>query len=443
MNWLNHRWLLVATVIALALSGCTAPDEEPTPTTTTTGGTPQLKENPEQGAPTPPTVASACDALTPGAVETPAPREGATDVPQDDEAAKQLFLDAIEGVPAEYDMHLVARMQNGNEMIVAGAFRAQPESVYMLICGIPREGQQMPLPFEEIALRTTPNGSGWIVNGTVAVSGNATGESTPGGSPEQIAEIGRPGSLFGIEEDGGESLSVTNPRAVTYRGEPAVQMHVTGQNAGGEEIDTDVIVRSDPPRLVRIEGQETGGGQSGDPFANAVLSMEFYAPDAIGLAAPEHVQRAMGLGFTSDGASAFDFGQQEEAREGPHVENWTFWGDAAIPLHEVAVLVKNDSGESSPGGFPNFEPVSGEETRWSMYLSEGTKTVGNLTLTFDDADGSGTVSPGDVLRIEDASGEEPSLALFDTKTGAYVVPGPALLVALGALALVALALRRN
>jgi uncharacterized protein (TIGR03382 family) len=76
-----------------------------------------------------------------------------------------------------------------------------------------------------------------------------------------------------------------------------------------------------------------------------------------------------------------------------------------------------------------------------MKLSEGTKSQDGATLTFTDADHDGKVSKGDTLRFD--GGEGARVVLYDTKTGTYVVPGPALLFALAGLGVAALLLRRR
>lgn len=445
--------LLITVLATLALAGCADQDSggaTPTATGAPTGASPTATATPTSSTTPFPTATSA---PTPVPTVTPAPTgSGCDDIDAPDAAAvsggspsgmsgeqvEQLLRDAVAEMTEAYDMYLTAVPDDGTDtMTFAGSF--DPEgAVFMLICGLPQEAQMSGVAFEEVALFVDGTVAAWVLGDTIAVVDTSSGGGSMGTDPNDLTEIGDPGSLFNLD-DGGD-VTVTDSRMVSFRGRTVIEADMTGTDEDGEPSDATILLQQSPPRLLRISTHEVDeSGESSDPFANAVVSMEFLDGGELGIGIPDAVRRATGLGYKSDKQP--DFGMGGDDGSGPHDETWTFWGDQGILLSEVEVHVKQHPDDGSMG--MSFTSPSQYDTMWSMSLADGTQTQGTLTLTYDDADGDGRISPGDTLHVVDTSGETPTLILLDTVTGAYVIPGPGVFFGLAALALVALALRRR
>lgn len=438
---MSHRLVLLMVAASVALAGCASPDDTGSPgTTPTSGATPTGGASPTPGGtPSTPgsgsgmtftTAEASCDNVPHDDGATPTSRGGTVSTSE----AEGLLRQAMTGMEEAYDMRMTAEPEDGETMHIVGSF-SPDGATFMLMCGLPMEAEQSGFPYEAAALYSVDGKSAWITGDMVTVVASDEDDS----DADDFADIGRPEKLFNLE--GNESLQVASARPVTFRGADAVEMDIEATNEDGERDTGKAIVMVDGPALARLQMQGDGS-DSGDPFANALVTLDFLERGTLGIETPQFVVRAMGLGYKSDD-NPYDFTSGDD-EEGPHNETWTFWGDANVPLSEVLVLVKapSDDGDDPFGG-PTFENVTDRETLWSFRLSDGAKTEGNLTLSFVDADANGEVSPGDKLVILDTSGEQPKLVLYDEKTGTHVVPAPAFALVLGALALLAVAMRRR
>ncbi|HWH08493.1 MAG TPA: hypothetical protein VNX21_04780, partial [Candidatus Thermoplasmatota archaeon] len=277
----------------------------------------------------------------------------------------------------------------------------------------------------------TRDGIVYLVNDTAfAFPASESGEQSFVPSPEDspFGQFLDPTEAFG---DLGDNVTVNEVRPITHKGKAAYEMDVALHGEDDSLHNVTIVMYRDPARLARLEGDIPAGEGEDDELGGGHAIVEMSYDGDVEMEVPERAKRAAGLRYDGGG---FSFGGDEP-------KTWTFKGGAGIPLAEVEAQVK-DIAEAT-GEDP--EGLSKAPTRWSMKLSEGTKTQDGVTLAFTDADGDGKVSAGDTLRIEgaDEDGMPPQVVLYDAKTGTYVVPGAGLLLAGLALAAAALLLRRK
>lgn len=412
MDNLNARLLALLTIPALLLAGCA----------TDTGG------NDDNGGGTPPPTPSTAQ-------------------------AEDMLQQAAAGMPDKFGARIAITRGSQSLMTMNGTFDNATGTSYLEMRGDPAAlqalgGDEADMGmggFGEtiangITLYSGPEGALYIINGTALVF-PPDNETDDGGSPSPIPrpEDSPLGGFFDPEDGlgalGAANVTVSDVRPTTFRGRAAVQMTVSGM--GMDEADNGtatVTVFTNPVRIARVEGDAPSTGDNpADPFAGARYSAEFFYEGEAGMEVPENVRRAVGLSYESD---ANPFMQSE----GP--TTWTFLASGGIPLAEVEVQVKNASeGDADPS---DFSSVGQLPTAWTLRLSDKTRTQDGVTLTFTDADNDGKVSKGDTLQIQAPEGEmPPTVVLYDTKTGTYVVPGPAMLLGLAALGLAAMLLRRR
>lgn len=215
----------------------------------------------------------------------------------------------------------------------------------------------------------------------------------------------------------------------TVDGEDAVRVDVAFDN-GTHSFDFTATVYTDPPRPASIEGTFDGPEMSLSGSGPAEVSITFaYGEDA------EHpherkVVRAEAVTFFDEET----FGSMELGSQGAGDE-WTIQpsvNPGSVDLSEVRILVTNSSG---------FEGDT--EAVLTLDPREGSASNDQVSVSYEDADGDGAVSPGDTITLEpqneNATGY--SVAVEDQVTGVRTVPGPG--AAFPLLAGVALAVARR
>lgn len=362
--------------------------------------------------------------------------------------ARSLLASAGDNMPDRYGMTMTVTKGSAEVMRMAGAFDNATGEAYMDVTMDPAAFPEMSGGMEGMdalfangfAVYTTSDGNAYIINDTVFTFPADDSDSSFVPSPDEspFGEFMDPGSAFG---DLGENVTVHSVTPITHKGKAAAQIVATVQDEDAEMTNATIIVYRDPVRLARISGEipasDDDDDDDPDPLAGGLATVDLAYDDEVDIAIPQKAKRAIGLRYTSDATGFGGFGDSD----GP--TTWTFNGSAGIALGEVEARVKDPEGMG--GEESGVDTLSKAETLWSMKLSEGTKTQDGLTLTFDDADGDGKVSPGDTLVI--AAGDDappPQVVLFDTVTGVHVVPGAGvLLVALALAAAAGLTLHRK
>lgn len=407
------RLLLFALVASVALAGCAQNDDSPG--SSTTPGTSTTSTSP--GAP---------------GTTTPAPATNDPDA---------LFARAVDEMPEQFGMEMTIT-DNGTEMMrMRGAFDNATQTAYLNMSVDPaafpeastdddaaallREGFEMYVKEERVYYLI--RGTAFVMGGSMPgapVSGDA--ESSPFGdflSPQDI--LGGAGEASDAE--------VTDVRAITHRGRPAMQMTVTAPDEDDGTTTSKVIVYTSPARIARMETTLVPDeDEADDPFARGTMVADFLYDDEVTFEVPPGADRAFGLAYTSDAMQRmYDFS------EGPKTITWNFTGDGGIALSEIELHVKGEMEDPS-----DVDGYTSAPTLWSMGLAEGSKTQDGVTLTYHDNDDDGKVSPGDAVTIL-YEGTAPTVVLYDTTAGVYVVPGAALVWGLAALGAVALLLRRK
>lgn len=288
-----------------------------------------------------------------------------------------------------------------------------------------------------IQVYAAPAGSLYLVNGTAFVFPPSEGEEDGGFVPSPGE--GPAGAFLDPEETllafAEENLNVTSVTPTVHRGRPAVVVAAETKEEN-RTMPVKVTLFLDPARIARVEAalpaDEDEDEDEEGAFAGGHAEADFYYGDEVEVAPPESVVRALGLAYRSD-REPFSF--EESANF-----TWTFLHSEGIPLDEVEAHVK---GEPEDEGDADFS-LAGIPNVFTMRLSEGERTEGGVTLTFTDADGDGEVSAGDTLSVRVPEGEAlPTVALYDAKTGTYVVPGPGLALAALAAAGAAALLQRK
>lgn len=237
------------------------------------------------------------------------------------------------------------------------------------------------------------------------------------------AFLSGPGALAYLQ---GDQIHVTSVESSTCAGQPAtrVTFNHTVQNQANVAVAD--LVGTNPPRLCHLETtMPTRANAQADPLNGANVRADFLYESQVP-AIPASVKAPLGLLY-----------EKTPATDPKHAV-WTFKGASGRALADVQLEVKEASG--SQGFFVN--PTVGA-TRWSATLDQLPKTQDGVTLNFADNDHDGKVSAGDTLTLDTTGDALPPVAMKDLTTGAYVVPGPALVLGLVALGLAALAMRRR
>lgn len=275
----------------------------------------------------------------------------------------------------------------------------------------------------------------YMMNGTAFVfppSESGQNSFTPTGEQNPFDDfLTDPTQLVGEGLD--DNVTIESVTPTMFRGQAAVAIKGTTRQDEGAPANVTITVFREPARLAKIEADLPEDASDGtDPFSGGRLVMELYYDGDVKLDPSPAIARAAGLRYSSDAMTG-----------GSDTITWTFQAASGIALTEVEAQVK-DAGAMGSGDMGPTS-LSSAPTLWSMSLSEGAMSKDGVTLTFTDADGDGKVSAGDTLQVvtsSDASGV-PQVVLYDTVTGTYVVPAPALVLALLALAGVAALLRRR
>lgn len=274
-----------------------------------------------------------------------------------------------------------------------------------------------PAALQDISVYDSPQGSAFLVNGTVLLSPPGENNEWMGGD-DGLSALTDPESLLDAL---GENVNITNVTPTTLRGRPAIKVEGTQTDEDGTHPFT-VWLFTEPTRVARIE-MPVPADEDEPELAGATMSMDMLYDDEVTLAVPDDITRALSLRFTSDRA-AFSFGGDEQG-----AETWTFEASGSIPLDEVQAEI-GDMADAVP--------------TWTMKLSDTTKTQDGLTLTYADKDADGKISAGDTLtiaRTDDATGTQVSLR--DLETGYRIVPGAGLWLLSAAIAGAALVARRR
>ena len=402
----KHSLLLVLTLVAAAVAGCaenggTGGDANDTTGNGTTSGTPA----------SPPAAMTNAQALA-------------------------LFSQAASDVPDKYGVDMVASKDGKDLMDAEAVFdeRAQTGFFRMTFDESLMEessgdmGGEMFADAAEIVMYTSPQGNAILMNGTVMVT--PPDEDSPFSQGAQDAEgfeaLSDPTALLSELEE--SNISITSVTPTTLRGKAAYRIEATFVEEG-ETQNTTMWLFQSPARVGRIEMLVPNATDDEDPFAGAKMTMDMLYDAEVQLTVPSGITRALGLRYESDRESFGGFGGGSD--EGPEV--WTFQVDGDVAIGEV--LVEVGDAESM-----------GEEmtAAWSMPLSAKTKSQDGVTLTFNDADADGKVSANDTLTIgrsDDAGFAQ--VWLKDTVSGYRIVPGAGLFVALAAIGVALLALRRR
>ena len=354
------------------------------------------------------------------------------------EQARAMLTEAGQNMPDKFGMKM-SLTKNGQElMAMDGAFDNTTETAYMEIKvdpAIADQGGEDGGDAEDLAalvqngltLYMTPEGVVYIINDTAfAFPAGEEGEDSFVPSPEEtpFGEFLDPTEAFG---DIDENVTVTSVRPITYKGKAAYEIQATLRGEEDEATNGTFTVYASPKRLAKIEADMPEGEDASDPLSGGHAVVDLLYDDEVDIKVPERATRAAALRYDGGG---FDFGGGSDDGK-----TWTFQASpGTVPLGEVEAQVKDVSSMGDEAGGP--DSFSRAPTLWSMKLTEGTKTQDGVTLTFTDADNDGKVSMGDTLRItgEDANGMPPQVALYDTKTGTYVIPGAGLLLVALALA---------
>jgi hypothetical protein len=361
---------------------------------------------------------------------------GASPPPQMSTSEARTLLAGAAEMPDRFGM-VMALTANGTEMVsVKGAFDNRTGESYFEMKGDPaafgEDAGEAGAQYLQngIGIYTTKEGSLYLANGTAFVfpPGDSEGGFVP--SPEEgpLSQFTDPVGTFADFDD---NTTVHSATPIVHKGKPAMRLVVTTAHEG-EDMNATVIVWTSPQRLARIETTlPPEAGDEASPLANALATIDFSYDNDVAVTIPPAAKRALGLAYKSN-ASPFS------GNDGPVV--WTFQTGGGIALGDVEVHVKDASvmdGSSESG--MDFASIP---TKWSMKLSDKTKTEGGVTIAFDDKDGDGKVSANDTLTITSSGNEPPTAVLYDTVTKTYVVPGFGVALLVGALAALALLRRR-
>lgn len=383
-------------------------------------------------------VSLALAAVAAGCAEGPG-TEGAPLATPSPLEAQALFAQAAGNVPERYGIDMTMT-KDGRELMGAdaafdeaaktGFFRIRMDPSLMEDAGGAEFGM-MP-PGGEIVVYTSAQGTAIQLDDNVMLAPPEEGDEpswmSGAGDSEGFEALTDPEALF--EELREENVSITSVTPTTIRGKAALKLDATFNDEDGRQNAT-IYLFQDPTRVARIEMVAPADEEQ---FAGALMTMDMLYDDEIEVVVPDGLKRVLGLRYESDRSFAFGFGGSMGSGEEEHdnVETWTFQVDGGIALADVEAQV----------GDAMVDPDA--EAAWTMTLTEGSKTVEGLTLTFTDADNDGTVSAGDTLAITRGEGSEGAqVALKDKVSGLRVTPGAgALLAALAAIGAALVSRRR-
>lgn len=256
------------------------------------------------------------------------------------------------------------------------------------------------------------------------------------------------------------NFTVTGAEATTYNGKPAQRVGFEGASPDGTVRGTAILYDA-PKRPAAIgyefdhtqapsqgedEGDEGDSGGAGggfgsgeNPVKRGYAQVVFRYDDEVQLELGGPLQRAMALATRSN----FMGGDGSE----PNVRTIHFApmnGTTPVPIGEVEFrIAKDTSGQNTQA-----RAYTDADYEFRMPLSQGTKTEGNWTASFSDADGNGVVSRNDTVTVT-FNGPRPSdspfwfpfsgydLGVYDTTTDLFITPGAGAAPLLATLALVA------
>lgn len=253
-----------------------------------------------------------------------------------------------------------------------------------------------------------------------------------------------PEEFFGMVKQAAKD-DLKSERVITHQGKPALEL-IFERTEGSATIKATIIVWTDPLRPARFDVTMRDPDAEDDVQRDGRLVVDFsYDADATHPWEPALVRaETMTLLTANDTQSAFggfgSFGGDSESS----AKTFTVQPSkqpGLVPLAEVEARVF-ESGE---------QPGQGAAVL-TLPLEQGTAENEDVRVTFQDKDGDGRVSPGDVLTLEPkgANSEDESgfgsgytVGFYDETTKVFLAPGAGLLGALVALAVVAVGLRRR
>lgn len=377
---------------------------------------------------------------------TPTTEEGKSEPEFSPAEARALIEDALNDLPPQFGVGMHAVNGSREIMKLEGLFDHSAGITYLdMSMDAEAFGEAMPDPAAATLLRDgftiyeTPQATVWMVNGTAftfapdsSVLQSIFGDEDP---MKAIREMGDPHKFFGNFTNESEKDNETVITAMTptiFRGHSAISMSATTTKEGTPYSLT-MIIYTDPLLPAHMEGTLPPGDDLDDPLREARVEMDFYYGNEVMARIPDDIKRVQGLAYASDEPNAF--GRTEST--------WTFLVSGGVPTTDAIVELKN-AAAAAQADSPVPMGVAELPTMWSMALAEGSRTREGVTVTFTDHDADGLVSAGDTLRVAWPLGTQPPAAVLkDVQTGNYIVPGAGAWAALGAIALVAVALRRR
>lgn len=372
-------------------------------------------------------------ALLAGCTSRDDPPTQPTPEPEGDREAQAMLARAARELPPVFSVDMDATTTSGQTIGIAGTFDNATARTFLDLRGDPRLLESLASVAgagsylsQGLSIYVTPLASAYVANGSAFVHVEDPGKESVGSLLPNPAS-GPLGALLRGDEIvrgyAGEDVRVTSVVDATWEGEAAKEM--VAQSTRGDArlaVAKLTVVPGEPPRIVHVRAT-LRGTSANDPLANATLEGKLLYEESDRIAPSRDAVRAIGLAYLADRSPA-----------DPRNVTWTFLASAGIHLQEVQLQVKvpSDGSGIDPGNLA---------TAWVLPLDAGSRTEGNVTITFTDKDLDGNVSEGDTLHATSASGALPPLVLYDQVSGHRVVPGPWALLLLGAL--LAAALRRR
>lgn len=352
--------------------------------------------------------------------------------PAGDVAQKALLERALREMPSPFSARMRATTSNGTELTIEGTFDRARNTTYVELGG---DGHTLATIGGSAGAGTylehglvfyvSPQGIVYFANGTAFVQPPDDPETRRVGTVLPTPEHGPLGVLLRADalvlDLAAPDVRVVGANATTWEGEEAVELALERDGRASNVV----VTRAEPPRLVRVSTRIAPDPQR-PPSAldDAALVGTLHYDEASIRAPGDEATRALALVYVSK-------------RAGPEI-TWTFVGQGGIDLRDLEVQVKRSTGNVTVGD-PSLLP-----TQWSFPPSQGSRSMGNLTLAYRDADADGALTRGDTLVATlSGGGAFPPLVLYDLVTGTRVVPGAGLAVAATALLLAALAGRRR
>lgn len=259
-----------------------------------------------------------------------------------------------------------------------------------------------------------------------------------GGSDGDSGTFSDPTTLMSdLSEEPPEEAEFTATET-THKGQEATEITATYRQDNAT-YDVRVIVYTETGLPALLEGEVTPDEDAPSKKEAGSFSVEFaYGEDAT----HEHEQafvRLESMTYSTGEPQGMMMGQQSSER----YTNRTIQpsqNPGLVPLEEIQVQVTSESQGSMAGGENGTEPV--------LTLDPDEQTTAeneNVSVTYEDADGDGAVSPGDRIVLEDlntSDSERFSLQLHDEVTGMNLTPGLGVLSLLAGVALAAVGRRR-